>query len=96
MTESTPTPETAPQPEADDLATLDRELEKLIAEEEVTLQSATDSFLDALIAELDGVREEDLVQVTLTQHGTVTIYTRDRAQRRRNIRLFKRDEVDAQ
>lgn len=87
--------DTTAQTETPDLSLLDRELEDLLAEP-LPLQDATDIFLESLLAQLDGVREEELVQVTLTQHGTVTIYTRDRAQRRRDIRPFKRDEVDAQ
>lgn len=87
--------DTTAQTETPDLSLLDRELEELLAEP-LPLQDATDIFLESLLAQLDGVREEELVQVTLTQHGTVTIYTRDRAQRRRDIRPFKRDEVDDQ
>lgn len=91
MTDTTPATEPTLQSQvAAQFDLYERDVEKVV------LEAATDIFLESLLATAPGVREEDLVQVTLTQHGTVTIYTRDRAQRRRDIRPFKRDAVDDQ
>lgn len=88
MTDPTPITENSLEPQASLLG----ELEESVIQK-ITLEVAADLFLEHLLSQLDGVREEDLVQVTITQHGTVSIYTRDRVQRRRDIRPLKRDEV---